>query len=159
MRHPKTMAALALGCLATAAHAQVYNIGPFPLDGLQEVPPNVSPATGTGSVVLDAGAGTLSWNIQYSGLLAPIANSHFHGPAVPGVNAGVMIGVGPLASPMIGQANVTPTQVSQILNGLWYFNIHTSMFPGGEIRGQVVPAPAGATLLALAGAAAMRRRR
>jgi hypothetical protein len=26
-------------------------------------------------------------------------------------------------------------------SGLWYFNIHTSTFGGGEIRGQILPVP------------------
>ncbi|MFN0086383.1 MAG: CHRD domain-containing protein, partial [Blastocatellia bacterium] len=56
------------------------------------------------------------------------------------VNGGVVI---PLAagSPSIGAAVVTPAQVNQILAAGWYVNIHTQMFPGGEIRGQVRPGP------------------
>jgi hypothetical protein len=43
-------------------------------------------------------------------------------------------------------------------SGRAYFNIHTSTFGGGEIRG-FVPAPGAGALLGLAGLVAMRRRR
>lgn len=48
-----------------------------------------------------------------------------------------------------------------ISEGRAYHNIHTSAFPGGEIRGFLVevPAPGAAGLLAMAGLAAARRRR
>jgi hypothetical protein len=32
-------------------------------------------------------------------------------------------------------------QVAQLNNEEWYFNIHTSTFGGGEIRGQILPVP------------------
>ena len=44
---------------------------------------------------------------------------------------------GPLASPIIGSATLTPAQVDQLKQGLWYINLHTAANPGGELRGQV----------------------
>ena len=52
-------------------------------------------------------------------------------------------------------ANNTGTSVAQLksdlLGGLWYINIHTTAFPGGEIRGQVrvVPEPSSLALATL----------
>jgi hypothetical protein len=43
--------------------------------------------------------------------------------------------------------------------GRTYLNIHTGQFPGGEIRGFLVPAPGAAALVALGGVWGVRRRR
>ncbi len=32
---------------------------------------------------------------------------------------------------------LTATQVSNLMNGLMYINVHSQNFPGGEIRGQI----------------------
>ena len=39
--------------------------------------------------------------------------------------------------------------IAGLLNGQAYFNIHTTQFPGGEIRGQLQAVPEPATLLLL----------
>ena len=49
-----------------------------------------------------------------------------------------------------------------MLNGSAYFNVHTSTFPGGEIRGFLSPVPEPTTMMLLGGAVALgvlRRRR
>jgi hypothetical protein len=38
-------------------------------------------------------------------------------------------------------------QVSQLQSGLWYVNIHSTTFGGGEIRGQIIPVPEPATVM------------
>jgi hypothetical protein len=53
--------------------------------------------------------------------------------------------------------------VAGLLSGQTYLNIHTTQFPGGEIRGQLQPVPEPATMLLLAtgifGAAGTLRKR
>ena len=107
-----------------------------PLSGQNEVPPNASGGSGTARVELDGNV--IKWNVSYSGTTGPVTAGHFHGPAQPGANAGVVVPfAGPLASPIVGSATLTPAQVDQVKAGLWYVNLHTAANPGGELRGQV----------------------
>jgi len=130
--------AFGVGLVGVAA-AAIVNLSAT-LEGTQEVPPNASPATGTGVIVLDTDANTLSFTVTFSGLTAPQTAAHFHGPAMPGVNAPVRFGI-PLGSPSVGVWNLTDADETMVLDGLVYLNVHTTAFPGGEIRGQVVFPP------------------
>jgi hypothetical protein len=107
-----------------------------PLSAKNEVPPNSSTGSGNARVELDGNV--LKWNVTYSGTTGPVTAGHFPGPAQPGANAGVVVPfAGPLTSPIVGSATLTPTQVDQVKQGLWYVNLHTAAHPGGELRGQV----------------------
>ena len=112
--------------------------------------PNPPPANGGGSaaVMYDDSTNMLSWNISFSNLSGAAVAAHFHGPATPGMDAGIQVTIGGLTSPSIGSAAITETQEAQLLGGLWYINYHTSACAGGEIRGQVVfPGVGGVTEL------------
>ncbi|MFN0125206.1 MAG: CHRD domain-containing protein [Verrucomicrobiales bacterium] len=117
------------------------------LSGSQEVPPNASPATGTGLLHLDPVYRTLGYDINYGGLGSNFSAAHIHGPAPSGVNAGVQFALtnipfGPNAGRLNGStAALTATQQNDLRNGQYYVNIHTAQFPGGEIRGQIQPVP------------------
>jgi len=107
-----------------------------PLSGKNEVPPNATTGSGTARVELEGSV--IKWNVTYSGTTGPITAGHFHGPAAAGANAGVVVPfTGALTSPIVGQATLTPAQVDQVKQGLWYVNLHTAANPGGELRGQV----------------------
>ena len=98
--------------------------------------------TGVGTMTFDTVTNILSWNVSHSGLSSAVTDAHFHGPALPSQNAGVQVGLS--SSPAMGSTVISPAQASDLLSGLWYINIHSNAFPGGEIRGQVnvVPIPA-----------------
>ena len=107
------------------------------IDGSQEVGPTGSPGFGSGSFIIDDVANTVDYNITWGGTIGTETAAHFHGYAPAGVNAGVRSAL-PLGSPKIGTWNANATDISNILAGMIYVNIHTTAFGGGEIRGQVI---------------------
>ncbi len=139
------------------------------LNSLQEVPPSGSNGIGSAAMLYDTDTNVLTWAILYTNLTGPLVGAHFHGPAPAGSNAGVQINIGAISgfgSPMLGSAVLTEGQESDLIGNLWYINLHTDQFPGGEIRGQVIfkkiiPIPAAAWLLGsgLLWLGAIRRRR
>ena len=108
------------------------------LSAAAEVPSNASPGTGTLEATFDKGSNVLKWRVSYSGLTGAATMAHFHGPALPGANAGVAVPFPSAASPAEGSATLTPAQLADLMAGKWYVNVHTAQNPGGEIRGQVL---------------------
>jgi hypothetical protein len=108
------------------------------LSSAAEVPPNASPATGAMTASLNKDTSVLTWRVTYSGLTGPATMAHFHGPALPGANAGVVVPFPSAASPAEGSATLTAAQIADLAAGKWYVNVHTAANPGGEIRGQVM---------------------
>jgi hypothetical protein len=109
------------------------------INSAQEVPVNPSPATGTGAFTLNDAETQLSIFVTFSGLVAPQTAAHIHGPAAPGVNAGVRFGF-PLGSPVNLVWAIPPADVVSLKAGLLYVNVHSTTYPGGEIRGQILAA-------------------
>ena len=108
------------------------------LDGSHEVPPNIVPGNGTGSFQFDDATKMLSFNIEFSGLSGPEVGAHIHGPALPGVDGSVIFSL-PSGSPKVGSVGpLIPSQEVELFSGLWYVNVHSLSFPGGEIRGQIL---------------------
>lgn len=111
------------------------------IDGAQETPPIASPGMGVAECVIDTASNTLFYHIEFSGLSGVETAAHIHGYASPGTPAGVVHAL-PLGSPKIGAWAYPAADEPQILAGLTYVNIHSTLFPGGEIRGQIVVNPA-----------------
>lgn len=112
------------------------------LEPSSEVPPKTSKGHGNLEATFDTSSKDLKWKITYQDLTGPVTMAHFHGPAPVGQNAGVQVGIpkDKLASPIEGEKTLTDAQVSDLMGGKWYFNVHTAADPSGEIRGQVLPA-------------------
>ncbi|HVS19960.1 MAG TPA: CHRD domain-containing protein [Planctomycetota bacterium] len=108
------------------------------IDGAQEVPPVPTTATGTGHFALDTDANTLTFDLTYNDLSSGESAAHIHGPAAIGANAGVKFTL-PLGSKKVGVWNYPQSDEADILAGLMYVNVHTANFPGGEVRGQILP--------------------
>ncbi len=108
------------------------------LSSAAEVPANASAGTGNLEASFDKASSVLKWKLSYTGLTGPATMAHFHGPAMPGANAGVAVPFPSAASPAEGQATLTPAQAADLVAGKWYVNVHTAQNPGGEIRGQVL---------------------
>ena len=123
-----------------------------------QVPPAVT-STGSGGeisggITLDTDASTLHVSVGYGSaagftdLTGAATAMHIHGPAGPGTNAPVLVSLVPYNFPAVNPAQggiifgdiPWPTNDTTILlAGLTYLNIHTMQYPGGEIRGQLIP--------------------
>jgi hypothetical protein len=142
---------------ATGAHADVLHFK-ADLKSEEEVPPVQSRGSGTVTATYDTHTHTFAWKGSYAGLTGPVTAAHFHGPAAPGANAGVMLWIsenfgqcheggctsvpnasGPaLASPFEGSSRLTDRDAGPLKDGRFYVNIHTDAHPAGELRGQVL---------------------
>ncbi len=107
------------------------------INGANEVPTNASTATGAMTGSFDKVSKILTLSFTYSGLTA--TNMHIHKGAA-GVSGGVLFGLSsaPFSSPV---AYTSPAlsagQEDSLMTNLYYINIHSATFPGGEIRGQI----------------------
>ena len=124
-----------------AASASLYTFNKT-YSGAQENPPVTTTGTGTITGVYNASTNVILYRIVFSGLSANAVAGHFHAPALAGTNAGVIYGytgfpTGVTSGTYSGTNTITEPQETQLLGGLWYSNIHTSAFPGGEIRTQI----------------------
>lgn len=168
MKKYLALAILALGLGAARADFVMFDAD---LSGLQSVPAHSTPASGFGTFTLDTLTDLLTFNVNFSGLLAPATAAHIH-TAAAGVNGSVTLPFTAAdgswqsltSGTIVGSRTITPLLASQIESGLTYVNIHTSLFPGGEIRGQIetVPEPASLAMGAIAAGAMgylIRRRR
>ena len=129
-------------CFALAALALALGAGSAPAQTFKaDLKGTASPATGSVTATYDAASKQLSWQGNVSGLSGNATAAHFHGPADPGQNAGVLINApGVTTGAFQGQATLNDSQASALMEGKTYFNVHTQANPGGEVRGQVVKA-------------------
>ena len=109
------------------------------LSGTQEVPPNASTATGTGTFTLDPATRQFTITVTASGIASTAAHIHDGQPGV----------AGPILFPMAqnpagsntwtASGIFTEEQQAAFQAGRYYVNVHSAAFPAGEIRAQIVP--------------------
>ena len=131
---------MSMGSSSGAAAAPMMATQTFraTLSSAAEVPSNASAGSGSLEASFDKASSVLRWKVTYTGLSGAATMAHFHGPAMPGANAGVVVPFPSAASPAEGSATLTPAQAADLVAGKWYVNVHTAQNPGGEIRGQVL---------------------
>ena len=152
-------AQLALSFLASAAligtaiAAPVHESGKrltTALSGANEVPPTSETATGTATVWVNAGQGRVCWEITttpFSAGTTTITGAHIHS-GVPGQNGGIVVHLtatlngtssGCTTTVQPGGATLSPGLLDAIRKSpqAFYVNVHTNLFPGGAIRGQL----------------------
>jgi CHRD domain len=141
MTHRITTAICAALLLAAPAYAATEHFHADML-GPSEVPANSTAGTGTVDATLDTATKKLDYTVTWSGLTGPATMAHIHGPAPAGKNAGVIVPLGEApTSPIKGSAALTDVQITALENAQYYVNVHTDAHKGGEIRGQLLPAP------------------
>ena len=165
------ISAAAFCALATQASAAIL-IYDAALSGPTESPPNASPGTGFAEVTLNTIANTMRVEVTFGGLLGTTTASHIHCctlvagtgtaavatilPSFTGFPLGVTSGTYDHTFDMSLAASYNPAFLGvntplatfgALQTGLnagdAYLNIHSSSFPGGEIRGflHAVPEP------------------
>ncbi len=109
------------------------------LSGQGEKPnSNSSAATGTFVGSLDKVTRILSYTVTYDGISPAAGHLHRISPNSATGTGGVEIGFTSLTSPISGTALLaSQTRVDSMLTGFYYANLHTSKYPGGEIRGDI----------------------
>jgi len=137
------------------------------LRSLAEIPTNVTNGTGTGTfTAIIHDDSTITFTLSYRNLSTPVVQSHIHvgatktngavaiffcGPASSpahttcpndSTNSGTVTGTVAAADVVINGQGIKPGEFAKVLraivNGDTYVNVHTTLLPGGEIRGQVV---------------------
>ena len=117
----------------------------YELNGGQEVPSVTTQATGTGMVSIDRDETSAHYMVVYSGLEGTFTVSHFH-HAKPGVSGGVIYNITSSYNPFGGAFGYWDESSTPIFdaaplmhNNEVYLNVHSSLHPSGEIRGNLIP--------------------
>jgi hypothetical protein len=119
--------------------------------GTAEVPANASPATGSAALAISGR--TLTYDVSASGFTTPLVVGHIQlggvgtiGPVI--INLDILAQSGLIAHGTVNldapvsfnTLTISGDSLRRLLDlGQTYVNLHTAAFPGGEIRGQIVP--------------------
>lgn len=107
------------------------------LTGIQEIPPRITTATGTGTFVLTSAG--LQYDVTVQNLSGSITSAHFH-EGESGVAGGIVMPITFVGGRATGTwTGMTDAHRNALLDRRIYVNVHTAQYPEGEIRGQVLP--------------------
>ncbi len=132
----------AIGATVVPAAAKPKKVRAFTavLTAGQEPENPASTGLGVAMLTFDEASSLLSYSITFQGLAGVETGAHFHGPAAPGVNAGILFPIAQTGGSKVGSVGpLSKEQAADLKKGLLYINIHTDTATAGEIRGQVLP--------------------
>jgi hypothetical protein len=103
-----------------------------------QVPPTASSGSGTALVTLNQGQGEVCWDISVSDLTSPVILAHIHQGAA-GTNGPVVVDFKEPVNGLNGCVHADAALIAEIRQhpADYYVNVHTTMFPAGEVRGQL----------------------
>jgi hypothetical protein len=127
---------------AAADDPDVMRVSLAVLTGSDEVPPGDLNGSGFSEIITVPSLNQLCYVIVVEDIILPAIAAHIHiGP--PGVAGPILV---PLQAPDAGGIsggcidNVSPALLNNINQHpeLYYVNVHTTDFPGGAVRGQLI---------------------
>ena len=163
VRVPTLLVLLSLLTISALLAQNVRGVATAHLRSYEEVPALSTPGSGDFVATINAAGTEMNYQLRYSNLQGKVLQSHLHF-GQKSVNGGIMIflcsnlGNGPAGtqacpqegtiSGVIHADNVTgntqgiaPGELFEIIQGIRggvvYANVHSDLFPGGEIRGQL----------------------
>lgn len=91
-----------------------------------------------GAAWLSLKGGQLTYQLTSTGIATGIQGAHIHIGGI-GVNGGVVFGLTSdfNGSSANGTLTLTEAQQRDLMTGRYYINLHSTTYPGGEIRGQI----------------------
>lgn len=116
------------------------------LSGEQEVPPTITPATGTARFSVDPSTLTLSGRVNFIGVAATLAHLHPGAAGVNGAPAVTLTVSADNATVPDGTKLTSAQQLDELVAGKFYVNVHSAAVADGEIRGQLGPVALVSTL-------------
>jgi hypothetical protein len=137
-----TVGALAVATAASGTVASEATHGGRPLHAellpQNQSPPTASNGSGTSLVTLNQGQGEVCWDINVENLTTSVILAHIHQGAA-GVNGPVVVDFMEPVNGLNGCVHADPALIKQIRQhpADYYVNVHTTMFPAGEVRGQL----------------------
>jgi CHRD domain len=129
-----------IGCfmaaLAAPVEAQTIELRAF-LSPAFETPALVTTGQGKASAQFNVATNVLTVSATNTGFAGTVAHVH---RGAQGVAGPVVFGLSPGPNTWSGSATLSAADVDNLLNEGLYVNIHSAANPGGQVRGQLIPA-------------------